>query len=534
MPKFFFLVYFCNKFCFTMLNLTQSLKQIQKLSPQQIQLIKLLEIPTIQLEQRIKREIEENPVLEEGGSEDEERDRQEEDFAQNGDTEDNYEEDYNENSKEIEDTEDYIQDSYQDEKLSGEYAPDDYYDDDETPNYRLSANNYSDDDDRKNEIPYTQAASLHETLLSQLGLGVMNEREQLLAEYIIGNIDDDGYLRRDLESISDDIAFSANLETDEKELKKLLTIIQEFDPAGVGARDIQECLMIQIVRKYKSGLGDKNVLKTAYKILHDYFPEFTKKHYEKIIGKIDASEKTIKSAIEEITHLNPKPGSIYGNLLAKNSQHIIPDFILEENEGELILHLNSKNVPELRLNKTYSDMIEIMSKKTANPKEKETLLFVKQKLDSAKWFIEAIRQRQNTLMETMQSIITFQHEYFQEGDETKLKPMILKDIAEKTGFDISTISRVANSKYIQTHFGIFPLKFFFSEGMQTDTGEEVSTREIKKILKECIEKESKQRPLTDEKLAQILQQRGYQIARRTVAKYREQMNILVARLRKKL
>jgi len=513
-----------------MLNLTQSLKQIQKLSPQQIQLIKLLEIPTIQLEQRIKREIEENPVLEEGG--DEEHNTQEDSYAE--DNSSDSQEEYSEDTDIAKDTEDYIQESYQEDKLSGEYAPDDYYDDDETPNYRLSANNYSDDDDRKNEIPYTQAVSLHETLLSQLGLGVMNEREQLLAEYIIGNIDDDGYLRRDLESIVDDIAFSANIETDEKELKKLLSIIQDFDPSGVGARDIKECLMIQIVRKYKSGQGDKNVLKTAYKILHDYFPEFTKKHYEKITGKIDASEKVMRQAIEEITHLNPKPGSIYGNLLAKNSQHIIPDFILEENEGELILHLNSKNVPELRLNKTYSDMIENMSKKTANAKEKETLLFVKQKLDSAKWFIEAIRQRQNTLMETMQAIIEFQKDYFQEGDETKLKPMILKDIAEKTGFDISTISRVANSKYIQTHFGIFPLKFFFSEGMHTDTGEEVSTREIKKILKECIEKESKQRPLTDEKLAQILQQRGYQIARRTVAKYREQMNILVARLRKKL
>ncbi|MBQ5403058.1 MAG: RNA polymerase factor sigma-54 [Bacteroidales bacterium] len=513
-----------------MLNLTQSLKQIQKLSPQQIQLIKLLEIPTVQLEQRIKREIEENPVLEEGGEEDE---REQTEVDNNYEDSDSQENEYEENDTSIDSAEDYREESY-DEKSLDDYSPEDYYDDDETPNYRLSANNYSDDDERKNEIPYSQGSSLHETLLSQLGLGVMNDRERLLAEYIIGNIDDDGYLRRDLESIADDIAFSANVETTEKELQKLLVIIQDFDPSGVGARDIKECLMIQIVRKYKNNQGNKVVLKTAYKILHDYFPEFTKKHYEKILSKLDVNEKTMRLAIEEITHLNPKPGSIFGNLLAKNSQHIIPDFILEDNEGELILHLNSKNVPELRLNKTYSDMIENMSKKNVPQKDKDTLLFVKQKLDSAKWFIEAIRQRQNTLMETMHAIIDFQHEYFQEGDETKLKPMILKDIAEKTGFDISTISRVANSKYIQTHFGIFPLKFFFSEGMQTDTGEEVSTREIKKILKECIEHESKQRPLTDEKLAQILQQRGYQIARRTVAKYREQMNILVARLRKEL
>ena len=513
-----------------MLNLTQSLKQIQKLSPQQIQLIKLLEIPTIQLEQRIKREIEENPVLEEGSSSEDEQEQPLNDYDnQDSSSSDDYAQDENV----PEDTVEYVQDDYGD-KSPDDYAPDDYYDDDAMPNYRLNANNYSDDDDRKNEIPYTQGASLHETLISQLGLGVMNEREQLLAEYIIGNIDDDGYLRRDLESIADDIAFSANVETDAKELQKLLTVIQDFDPSGVGARDIKECLMIQIVRKYKNGQGNKVVLKTAYKILHDFFPEFTKKHYEKIVGKLNVTQKVMREAVDEITHLNPKPGSIFGNILAKNSQHIIPDFILEENEGALILHLNSKNVPELRLNKTYSEMIENMSKKNASTKEKETLMFVKQKLDSAKWFIEAIRQRQNTLMETMQAIITFQQEYFQEGDESKLKPMILKDIAEKTGFDISTISRVANSKYIQTHFGIFPLKFFFSEAMKTQDGDEVSTREIKKILKECIDGESKSRPLTDEKLAKILQKRGYQIARRTVAKYREQMNILVARLRKKL
>ena len=523
-----------------MLNLTQNLKLIQKLSPQQIQLIKLLEIPTMELEQRIKREIEENPVLEEGSADDDADSDINEPTIEN-DIKDDYASDdaRDKSASDGDDTgsdsvsdddlvttdddmmDDYIEDSY-DEKVD-EYSPDDYYDDDEIPNYRLEANNYS-DDDNKAEIPYTQATSLHETLLSQLGLGVLNEEETLLAEYIIGNIDDDGYLRRDLESIVDDIAFTAGVETTEKELQKLLTIIQDFDPAGVGARDIKECLMIQIVKKYKNGQGNKIVLKTAYKILKDHFQEFTKKHYPKIASKLDVDEATLKQAVDEISHLNPKPGSIYSTMLSKNSQHITPDFILEDKEGQLILNLNSKNIPELRVNKTYSDMVETMSKKKGNAKD----------MDSAKWFIEAIRQRQNTLMSTMHAIIEFQKEYFEEGDETKLKPMILKDIAERTGFDISTISRVANSKYIQTHFGIFPLKFFFSEAMKTQDGDEVSTREIKKILKECIDGESKSRPLTDEKLAKILQKRGYQIARRTVAKYREQMNILVARLRKKL
>ncbi len=524
-----------------MLNLTQNLKLIQKLSPQQIQLIKLLEIPTMELEQRIKREIEENPVLEEGSADDESdinepNTEPKDDFASDRDRDrdndtDNENDADGDTDPEPDIADEYIEDSY-DEKVD-EYSPDDYYDDDEIPNYRLNANNYS-DDDNKNEVPYTQAASLHETLLSQLGLGVLNEDEQLLAEYIIGNIDDDGYLRRDLESIVDDVAFTAGVETTEKELQRLLVIIQDFDPAGVGARDIKECLMIQIVKKYKNGQGNKIVLKTAYKILKDHFQEFTKKHYQKIASKLDVDDATLKQAVDEISHLNPKPGSIYSTMLSKNSQHITPDFILEDKEGQLILSLNSKNIPELHVNKTYSDMVETMSKKKGENKDKDTLAFVKQKMDSAKWFIEAIRQRQNTLMATMNAIIEFQKEYFEEGDETKLKPMILKDIAEKTGFDISTISRVANSKYIQTHFGIFPLKFFFSEAMKTQDGDEVSTREIKKILKECIDGESKSRPLTDEKLAKILQKRGYQIARRTVAKYREQMNILVARLRKKL
>jgi len=481
-------------------------KLIQKLSPQQIQLIKLLEVPTIQLEQRIKKEIEENPVLEEGREEEETYDEQdqEEEFESNDD----------------------------------EFSLEDYLpDDDEMPSYKLSANNYS-PDDKKTEIPYSTGTSFHEHLEQQLGLRILNEKQQFLADYLIGNIDEDGYLRRDIEAIVNDVAFSQNIITDEKELLDILEIIQDFDPPGVGARDLQESLKLQLEHKIKVNTNDiENILfRLAYKIIKNHFNEFTKKHYEKIINKLNLSEDDLRDAVEVILRLNPKPGSAYSNPLNKNSQHITPDFIMENVDGELILSLNSRNVPDLRVSKTYATMIESYHKNKANntKQQKEAISFVKQKLDSAKWFIDAIRQRQNTLMHTMDAIVQYQQQYFTEGDETKLRPMILKDIAEKTNLDISTISRVVNSKYIQSHFGIFPLKYFFSEGMQTDSGEEVSTREIKKILQECIDNESKKKPLTDEKLAEILQEKGYQIARRTVAKYREQLNIPVARMRKEL
>lgn len=480
-------------------------KLLQKLSPQQIQLIKLLEVPTIQLEQRIKKEIEENPTLEEGA--DEETLKEREDNADSEDTEVDNDE---------------------------EFSLEDYIDDEDTPQYKLSANNYS-KDDKKNEIPYSVGNTFREHLDNQLGLRRLNERQLMLAEYILGNIDDDGYLRRNLESITDDLAFSQNISTSEKELKEILDIIQDFDPAGVAARDLQECLLIQIDRKIASG-NDKPEVQLAKTILDDYFDEFTKKHYEKIISRLNLSEQELKDAIEEILKLNPRPGSSYSDSSVRINSHVIPDFVLNIQDGEMNLTLNSKNAPELRINQTYADMLDAYSKSKDKPnrQQKDAISFVKQKLDSAKWFIEAIKQRQNTLMMTMNAIIDYQHDYFIDGDETELKPMILKDIAEKTNLDISTISRVANSKYIQTHFGIFSLKYFFSEGMQTDSGEEVSTREIKTILQECIEKESKRKPLTDEKLAKILQSKGYKIARRTVAKYREQLNIPVARLRKKL
>jgi RNA polymerase sigma-54 factor len=478
-------------------------KLLQKLSPQQIQMIKLLEIPTIQLEQRIKKELEENPLLEEGSAEETD-------------------------IKEAEQGED---DTEEKEENTEEFSLEDYLNEEDIPVYRLNPKNYSKDEKRE-EIPFSVGSSFHEYLESQLGLRELTEKQEILALYLIGNIDEDGYLRRKLEAIVDDLAFTQNVHSTEEELHEVLKIIQDFDPVGVGARDLQECLLLQIEVK------DMNVpeIALAKKILKYYFQEFTKKHYEKIITRLNIREDELKAAVEEILKLNPKPGSSYSDQQNKNIQLIIPDFILENNDGELQLGLNARNVPELRISQTYSDMIETysVSKDKQTREQKDAITFVKQKLDSAKWFIEAIRQRQNTLMLTMEAIINYQKEYFRDGDEKKLKPMILKDIADITKLDISTISRVANSKYIQTHFGIFPLKYFFSEGLQTDAGEEVSTREIKKILEECIEKEEKRKPLTDEKLADILKEKGYHIARRTVAKYREQLDIPVARLRKEL
>jgi RNA polymerase sigma-54 factor len=358
----------------------------------------------------------------------------------------------------------------------------------------------------------------------------LTEEQQQLAEYVIGNIDDDGYLRRDLGSISDDLAFNMNMEVSEDELLHILKEIQQFDPPGVGSRDLRECLLIQLRKK------NRVQNKIAYQIVSDFFDEFTKKHYSKIQAKLELSDEELKDAIDHILKLNPKPGSSYSNPLNKSNQHIVPDFILEIEDGEFNLSLNQRNVPDLKINETYLGMLRSLgeSHKDKNKNKKEALQFVKEKLDSAKWFIDALQQRQTTLLLTMSEIINYQREYFVDGDETKLRPMILKDIAERANLDISTISRVSNSKYIQTHFGIYPLKYFFSEGMQKDDGEEVSTREIKKILQDCIDNEDKLKPLTDDKLAAILKKKTYNIARRTVAKYREQLGIPVARLRKEL
>lgn len=483
--------------------LKQSLQQklLQKLSPQQIQVIKLLELPTLQLEERIKKELEENPVLEEG----------------------NTEEDYREDNQ--------ADESPDSDKDKEEFSLEDYMNDEDTPSYKLSAQNYS-KDDKHEEIPFSGGTTFHELLISQLGLRILTPEKYALTEYLIGNVDEDGYLRREIDSIVDDLAFSMGVETSYEELVELLRIIQDFDPAGVGARDLQECLLLQIERKGKYNPD----VKLAQIILKKNFEEFTKKHYDKIQKRVGANDEDFKCAIDEILKLNPRPGSAFNNPLSKVSPTIIPDFILEEEDGDLHLSLNSRNVPELNISRTYSEMLQDYSanKKNQSKEKKDAVMFVKQKLDSAKWFIDAIKQRQNTLLVSMNAIIEFQREYFMEGDERKLRPMILKDIAEITGLDISTISRVSNSKYIQTHFGIFSLKYFFSEGLQTDSGEEVSTREIKKILQECVDAENKKKPLTDDKLAAILKEKSYQIARRTVAKYREQLNIPVARLRKEL
>lgn len=474
-------------------------KLLQKLSPQQIQVIKLLEIPTVQLEQRIKKELEENPVLEMLNDTPEEESRMEEEDNTN-------------------------------DRDNEEFSLEDYMDEDDIPEYKLAANNYS-KDDKQIDIPFSAGTSFHESMHEQLGLADLDEEKRKLAEYIIGNIDDDGYLRRDLLNISDDLAFNLNMNVSEQELEELLEIIQEFDPAGVGARDLRECLLLQIQRKRATP-----ATMLAEKIIADNFDEFTKKHYDKILHKHEIDEEELKDAIAEILKLNPKPGGSYSNPLNRSNQVIVPDFILENQDGELQLSLNQRNVPDLRMNGHYMDMLRSYSenRKNISRDQKDAMMFVKQKLDSAKWFIDAIRQRHHTLLITMSEIIDFQKEYFQDGDETKLKPMILKDIADRTGLDISTISRVSNSKYIQTNFGIFPLKYFFSEGMQKDTGEEVSTREIKKILEDCISGEDKRKPLTDDRLAQILKEKSYPIARRTVAKYREQLGIPVARMRKEL
>jgi RNA polymerase sigma-54 factor len=477
-------------------------KLLQKLSPQQIQMIKLLEVPTLQIEQRIKKELEENPALEEG--------QEEEDIPADGEDEEQFEET---------------------DKDQEEFTLDDYIEEDEIPDYRLQAKNYSKDDDKRNEIPFSVGLSFQEHLESQLSLRDLTEKQKILGEYIIGNIDEDGYLRRELSNITDDLAFLQNVEATESELEEVLKIIQDLEPAGVAARTLRECLLLQIEKRDFS----QPSLNLAHTILDQYFEEFSKRHYDKIIARLGISETELKAAIDEVLKLNPKPGGVYSDPYNKSSQPIIPDFILELSEDGFDLHLNSRNLPELRLSSAYNEMLHTYSKDKSQKREmKDAVMFVKQKIDSAKWFIDAIKQRQNTLLLTMNAILEYQQEYFIDGDETKLKPMILKDVAEMTGLDISTISRVANSKYIQTHFGIFPLKFFFSEGLQTDSGEEVSTREIKRILQDCIGNEQKRRPLTDERLTEILQEKGYQIARRTVAKYREQLNIPVARLRREI
>ncbi len=470
----------------------------QRLSPQQIQLMKLLQVPTMELDQRIKQEIEENPALEEGS------DEEEDEFG------DDLDDDFDDNDDDLEfDISDYI--------------------DEEGSDYKTKANNISKDDEER-IVPLSGEQSFQERLIEQLHLLDLDDTQFMIADTIIGNLDESGYLKREVEALVDDLAFALNVTTTEKEVEAILMLIQELDPAGVGARDLQECLLIQIKRKQ-----DGDITKfTAKVILEQFFEEFTKKHYDKISKKLEIEDQDLKEAVDEILKLNPKPGGSMKES-AKNHQQIIPDFMIVEMEGRLDLSLNGRNAPELKVSREYEQMLRNYAEGAKTSKsDKEALVFVKQKLDGAKWFIDAIRQRQHTLLMTMDTIMNYQREYFLTGDETNLKPMILKDIAEIVGLDISTISRVANSKYVQTGFGVFPLKYFFSESLSTDSGEEVSTREVKKILSDAIEAEVKKKPLTDEKLMDLLKEKGYNIARRTVAKYREQLNIPVARLRKEL
>jgi RNA polymerase sigma-54 factor len=477
------------------LGLIQSLGQ--KLSPQQIQFIKLLQVPTAELEARIKEELEVNPALEEG--------REEEEDSRNSD-----------------------QDSSEENDTSNEELNvDDYLQEDDYAGYKMQGDGNYPEEDR--EMPISSGSSLQEQLIVQLGFLKLDETQEIIGKQLIGSIESDGYIRRDLEAIMNDLAFSQNIETTLEELEEILNKIQTFDPPGIAARSLQECLQIQLEKKEVHG----EEIDLALKIITQCFDEFTKKHYDKIEKKLGVGSEQLKDAIHTITKLNPKPGGSSDSLV--RIQYLLPDFILTNNDGKLELTLNSKNAPELKVSRSYADMFQSYQKSDKKDKKlKETVSFVKQKLDAAKWFIDAVKQRQQTLLNTMNAIIKYQYDFFLDGDESKLRPMILKDIAEIIGMDISTISRVANSKSIQTEFGIFPLKYFFSEGIATESGEDVSSREVKQKLKKFIEEEDKAKPLSDDKLEKLLKAEGYSIARRTVAKYREQMNLPVARLRKEL
>ncbi len=488
-----------------MLKQFLQLKLSQKLSPQQIQLMKLIQLPTQAFEQRLKEEMVENPALEAGKEEDE------------------YERDEFEND----DYDEY--DEFDNDRIDAEDINiDEYLSNDETPDYKLQANNYSDDDEDRS-MPFAAPVSFHQDLINQLNTFILNDEEREIAEFLVGSIDDMGYIRRSVPDIVDDMAFTQGIYTDEKNVERILHIIHELEPSGVGARDLQECLLLQLKHKTPT-----ESVELAIDILENQFESFTKKHYDKLLQKYGVSQDQLKKAIDEIEKLNPKPGGAFtGN--NKMIEHIVPDFTIRIVDGELELTLNGRNAPELHVSKDYQEMMQTYkASRDKSNQQKEAVQFIKQKLDSAKWFIDAIRQRQETLFVTMNAIMHYQQEYFLDGDETKLKPMILKDIADMIGLDISTVSRVANSKYVETPYGTKLIKEFFSEAMKNDQGEDVSTLEIKKILQNVIEEEDKQKPLPDDQLAEILKEKGYPIARRTIAKYREQLDIPVARMRKKI
>ena len=472
-----------------MLKQELTLKQVQKLSPLQIQTIKLIELPVQELEQRIRKELEENPVLDDDVPE--------------------------------------SKDDTDDDNQPREISLSEIKDDDSIPEYRLRVNNYG-KDERPQYNTFSVKESFTQSLMEQLGFRNLSEHQYNIAAFIIGSLDDDGYLRRDIDSLVDDLAFRMNINTDEDEVLEILKVIQEFDPPGIGARDLRDCLLIQL-----KGLKQTEDVTNARRIVSEYFQEFSNKHFQRIMSRLGLDETEMKAAMARIVKLNPSPGGQIDDSYNDQAQQIVPDFVLELEDGELKLSMPRFSIPEIRINKKYADLL--MEASTSSERQKkEAATFVKQKMDSAKWFVEALKQRHNTLLSTMQAIVDYQHDYFIDGDESNLRPMVLKDIAAKTGFDISTISRVVNSKYIETHFGIFPLKYFFSEGLENQQGEEVSTRELKKVLQECVDNEDKHKPLTDDQLVSIMNEKGYKVARRTIAKYRDQLGIPKARLRKEL
>ncbi len=481
---------------------SQTQQQVQTLSPQQILTVRLLELPALELEERVHAELLDNPALEEG--------------KENAETDDIPDENKVDEDGVLLENEDL--------------SLGDYRTEDDIPDYNLKSNNYSSDAEQAADIPFSDTVSFYEVLKEQLGELDLNEHQQQLAEYIIGSLDDDGLLRKSISSMVDELAIYAGVETSEKEMTDILHIIQNLDPAGIGARNLKECLLLQINRKEDSPIKQKELL-----IIEKCNDEFTKKHWDKIKQRLNMTDEELKETLDELVKLNPRPGSSLGETMGKSTQQIVPDFIVEtSDDGTISLSLNNPNIPELKLSRTFTDMLDEHTRNKANQSKdsKDALLFLKQKVDAAQGFIDAVKQRHNTLLTTMQAIINLQRTFFLDGDESSLKPMILKDVAEYTGFDISTISRVCNNKYVQTNYGIYPLKYFFSDGYTTETGEELSVREIRRILKECIDNEDKANPLNDDELATILKEKGYPIARRTIAKYRKQLNIPVARLRK--
>lgn len=488
-----------------MLKQNLQLKLSQKLSPQQIQLMKLIQLPTQAFEQRLKEEMVENPALETG-------------------KEDEYEKDEYDTTEDFDDYDDYDNERIDTDEIN----IDEYLSDDEIPGYKTQSNNYSDDDEDRS-MPFAAPVSFHQNLIDQLNTFILSDEERDIAEFLVGSIDDMGYIRRSIPDIVDDMAFTQGIYTDEKTTERILHIIHELEPSGVGARDLQECLLLQLKHRTPTASVD-----LAINILEHQFDAFTKKHYDKLLQKYDISQDQLRAAVDEIERLNPKPGGSYESS-NKTVEHVVPDFAIRIVDGELELTLNGRNAPELHVSKDYQEMLQTYKdSREKNNAQKDAVQFIKQKLDSAKWFIDAIRQRQETLFVTMNAIMHYQEEYFLDGEEAKLKPMILKDIADMVGLDISTVSRVANSKYVETPYGTKLIKEFFSEAMKNDQGEDVSTIEIKKILETVISEEDKRKPLPDDKLADILKDKGYPIARRTIAKYREQLDIPVARMRKKI